>query len=380
MEFFALAADIGSQFLENILEKMEVFNKLWPSVSYHNRIDESRQTLKRKLETLCCLEYDINKTLEFAEFHSGKKQKREVEHWLRSVQRKKKDVQGMEQLIGDRKYSLAPWWERRLEKEIQEVEELCELGKFDSLMLDADESSRVELLTTKLVGQNSNEVIGRNWACLMNEQVLRIGVYGVEGVGKTEIMAHIYNQLLQDETFDHVYQVNLSGDFSIHKLQSDIAREAGLDLFEEEDTRKRAANLHKGLVKRKKYVVMLDGLSSYFNEDEVGIPAPVQGCKLIISTRSLRLCRRMGCQEAIEIEPLPYREAEILFRKNTGLSDFAPNVEQIAKQVIVECGGLPGKIISTAVRLNGEDDINEWRCTLNELRECRGSFSAVRLS
>ncbi|KAF2314292.1 hypothetical protein P3X46_027045 [Hevea brasiliensis] len=364
------------EFLENILGKVEVFNNLWPFVTYHNAIVEGRQTLKRNLKTLCSLEDDINKTLEVAEFHSGKKRKREVENWLGSVQRKKNDVQVMEQQIGDRKYSLAPWWKTRLQKEIREVEELCEQGKFDSLLLDVNETSGVELLTTKLVGQNSNEVLGRIWACLMNEQVLRIGVSGVEGVGKTEIMVHIYNQLLQDETFDHVYLVALSGDFSIHKLQSDIASEVGLDLFDEEDTRKRAAKLHKGLVRRNKCVLILDGLSSYFDQEEIGIPIQVGRCKLIISTRSLRLCQRMGCQQPIEIEPLPFREAEILFKKNIGLANFfTPSVEQIAKQIVKECGGLPGKIIGTAERMRGVNDITEWRYMLNELSACRGSFS-----
>ncbi|KAF2285961.1 hypothetical protein GH714_009215 [Hevea brasiliensis] len=67
-------------------------------------------------------------------------------------------------------------------------------------------------------------------------------------------------------------------DFSIHRLQSDIAKEARFDVFAEECTRKRSAKLHKGLPRRNKCVLILDRLSAYFHQDEVGIPTQASGC------------------------------------------------------------------------------------------------------
>ncbi|XP_065862157.1 disease resistance protein RFL1-like [Euphorbia lathyris] len=367
MEFFAF---IGN-FMESILGKVELFNNVCSFISYHNRIGENRQTLKRKLDALCSVEDDIYRTLEVSEFHSGMKRRREVGNWLSSVQRKKDDVQGLDKQIRDRKYSLGPWWETRLEKSIYEVEDLHQQGMFDSLLLDVNENKGNKLLTTALVGQNSNGgVLERIWTCLKDDEMQKIGVYGVEGIGKTAIMMQIHNQILENAAFDHVYWITVSDDFSIHKLQSDIAKEVGVDLFHEEDTRKRAARLHKVLLRRKKYVLILDGLLSYFDEHEVGIPTQENGCKLVITTRTRKLCRRMDCQEDIEIEALPAREAEQLFRQKIGHKDLNdPEIEEFLYRIVKECGGLPMKIIGIAESLRGVDDINEWRDMLNELTQ-----------
>ncbi|EEF27874.1 Disease resistance protein RPS2, putative [Ricinus communis] len=370
MEFlalFALGAATGTQFLKTIWAKVEVFNNIWSFISYHNRIDENKQTLKRKLEALCSVEEDINRKLEVVEFRTGKKRKREVVNWLSSVQRTKKEVRSMEQQISERKYL-----------RIREVEELYEQGQFESPLLDVHGTIGNELLATNLVGHNPNGgVLETIWAGLMNDQVLSIGVHGPEGVGKTAIMTHIHNRLLQNATsdnatFHHVYWVTISDDSSIRKLQNDIAKEVGLDLSDEEDTRKRAAKLHQGLLRRKKCVLILDGLSCYFDQVKVGIPTEVNTCKPIITTRLSKLCRRMCCQEIIEVKPLPDGDADNLF-KETLRNSLPSEVDEIAKLIVKECGGLPDKIIHIAEEMREIDDIHEWKDKLYTLQECRGS-------
>ncbi|KDP38929.1 hypothetical protein JCGZ_00686 [Jatropha curcas] len=158
-------------------------------------------------------------------------------------------------------------------------------------------------------------------------------------------MMHVHNELLRNATFGNVYWFTASEDFSIHKLQNEIAKEVGLD-FEEEDKRKRATKLHKGILRRKQCVIVLDGLSSSFDQDDVGIPSQVKGCKLIITTRSLMLCRRMDCRETIKIEPLSVAEAETLFKEKLGVKNpVTSGVEEIAEEVVEECEGLPSKLL-----------------------------------
>lgn len=43
------------------------------------------------------------------------------------------------------------------------------------------------------------------WACLMNNDIRKIGVYGMGGTGKTTALKHIHSRLLDEEDkFDSV--------------------------------------------------------------------------------------------------------------------------------------------------------------------------------
>ena len=80
MEFLwfvgSLCCCCGYRICRECLGKVEIFNNIWIFISYHNRIDERRQTLKRNLEALCSLEEYVNRTLETTELQTGKKPKK----------------------------------------------------------------------------------------------------------------------------------------------------------------------------------------------------------------------------------------------------------------------------------------------------------------
>jgi disease resistance protein RPS2 len=121
-----------------------------------------------------------------------------------------------------------------------------------------------------------------------------IGIYGMGGVGKTTLLTHIYNQLLQERgTFPHVRWITVSQDFSVYKLQNLIAQDIDLDLSNEDNERKRAAKLSKALIKKQRWVLILDDLWDCFDYNKVGIPIRVKGCKLILTTRSFGVCQRI---------------------------------------------------------------------------------------
>jgi disease resistance protein RPS2 len=117
----------------------------------------------------------------------------------------------------------------------------------------------------------------------MQDEVLIIGVYGMGGVRKTTLVTHIHKKLIENPyTFDHVFWITVSQDFSIHKLQNDIAKIVHLDLSNVDDEKKWVAKLAQTLMRRQQSILILDDVWNHFVLEKVGIPIRVKGCKLIL--------------------------------------------------------------------------------------------------
>ncbi|XP_010999733.1 PREDICTED: probable disease resistance protein At5g63020 [Populus euphratica] len=229
--------------------------------------------------------------------------------------------------------------------------------------------------STKLVGQAFEQNTNLIWSWLMDDEVSTIGIYGMGGVGKTTMMKHIHNKLLERPGISHcVYWVTVSQDFSIGRLQNHIAKCLGLDLSNEHDDLCRAVKLLKQLRKKQKWILILDDLWNTFELHEVGIPEPVdlKCCKLIMTSRSKRVCQWVDRRREIEVKPLLKSEAWNLFREKLGHDiTLSPEVERIAMDIARECAGLPLGIITMAGSLRRVDDLHEWRNTLKKLKESK---------
>ncbi|KAK7401863.1 hypothetical protein VNO78_13690 [Psophocarpus tetragonolobus] len=362
---------MATRIIESMVKFSETYSLILDLLCGLNSINDNVQVLETKLEELCSREYDINKELEIAELQQGKKRKREVENWLRNVQRKKIEVYGIVQELRDGGVFRHLKLTIQVKKITGQVTDLLESGRFPKeLVRCAHESRGYALLTTKLAGAMFQINVGNIWDWLMNDDVLMIGVYGMGGVGKTSMLMHLHNMLLSRVTnFDSVFWVTLSQSFSIHKLQYDVAKIVGLDISKESDERKRAARLSWTLMRRKRCVLFLDDVWNHFPLEKVGIPVKTDGLKLVLASRSLDVCRRMNCQNSVKVEPLPKEEAWTLFVDNLGLqTTLSPEVTKVARSVAKECAGLPLAIITMARSMRGVEEICEWRHALEELR------------
>ncbi|KAA8535387.1 hypothetical protein F0562_030390 [Nyssa sinensis] len=366
----------GMEYLQTICISIEFLKNSWAFIrecyNYHELLDEKRQTLKRRMEALRCREKDVHDELRNSQYDSGKKRKREVENWFQNVRQKITEVQEVEQNAGLRRYLSRSHFLRIVDKNIQEVNKLMEQGGFvEGLLIDVHDQRGEVLLTTPLVGQTTAErSLEKIWKFLMDDEMTRIGVYGMGGVGKTTVMTHIHNRLLENPSLaHHVCWVTVSQESSIHKLQNEIAKCIHTDLLKENDERKRAAMLYQALRRIKKFVVILDDMWKVFLPEDIGIPVGVEEGRLLITTRSLEVCRGMQCQQSIKVESLSTEEAWDLFMKNVWSDKVVDKkVEEIARSIAMECAGLPLAIVTTARSMRGVDDIHDWQNALSELK------------
>ncbi|KAG5223837.1 disease resistance protein [Salix suchowensis] len=238
------------------------------------------------------------------------------------------------------------------------------------------ETRGAPLLTgsTRLVGQAFEENRNVIWSWLTDDEVSTIGIYGMGGAGKTTMLKHINNELLQSPDISrHVYWVTVSQDFSIHKLQNKIAQRIELSFSnEEEELGHRAAKLSQELMKKQRWILILDDLWKFFELHEVGIPVPLKGCKLLITTRSEEVCQQMNCKNNVRVNPLSNEEAWTLFMEVLGHDKpLSPQVEQVARDITRECAGLPLGIKTIAGTMKGVDGMHEWSDALEDLKQSK---------
>ncbi|KAJ9671381.1 hypothetical protein PVL29_025194 [Vitis rotundifolia] len=359
------------------MEYVGLLKDMWSSISnyfnYHKILNENRTTLREKMKRLEYREQDINTELENAQYNRRKKTKKEVENWLMEVQLVKDSIQQIEQEARERRYFSRFSFLRQFEANMKKVDEMFELGNFpNGILIDVHQDEGNALLTAQLIGETTAKRNLENiWTCLEKCEIQSIGVWGMGGIGKTTVVTHIHNRLLENrDTFGHVYWVTVSKDSSIRMLQDAIAGKINLHFSKEEDEKIRAALLSEALQKKKKFVLILDDVWEVYAPQEVGIPIGVDGGKLIITTRSRNVCLRMRCKEIIKMEPLSEEEAWELFNKTLERYNALSKKEaEIAEDIIKKCGRLPLAIVTTARSMSVVYSIAGWRNALNELRE-----------
>ncbi|XVF78142.1 hypothetical protein PTKIN_Ptkin14bG0105500 [Pterospermum kingtungense] len=334
-------------------------------------LDEKMKGLKRKLEELNAVKVDMESSMS-SELHPRKKLKKEVDLWFTNVERINHEIQDLEKKIGESYFFLrGVYYKGNVLKKIQEVENLYQRGKsHDSLVVDNSGWIGQFLPTTNLIG-GAVEIYKKDiWACMMDDGIGNIGLWGMGGVGKTTILRNIHNDLLEANRFDKVIWVTISKGFSIAKLQDDIAS-ALMGVLPKKGNKVRRAGMLLGMLeKAKKHVLILDDVWDKISLEEVGIPEPTSGngCKLVLTTRKERVCKSMGCK-VIKVNPLSDDDALALFLKKVGPEvSQSPTLVSKSRLVVKECAGLPLTVVVVAGTLKGEDDPRIWDNALNELK------------
>ncbi|XP_042032562.1 probable disease resistance protein At4g27220 [Salvia splendens] len=369
-----------SRILESILTKLgESFvSKLVDQTAdnAHNNVKSIKdfelilKALQKKLKALGAKAFDVEEEIKNSELSGQKKRKREVEEWLEEVRSIEMQVVELGIQVESEGFITRLMDGGLPAKLIDEVDTLVEQSRnFGELVLDVCGSRGDKLLTNGMVGEAFNENLEMVLKLLESGEVSSIGVYGMGGVGKTTLAKHIHNRLLQHSQ-GRVIWVTVSQDFSVTSLQDKIARLIGVYFLGEDNEVIRAARLNTALSQMKNSVLILDDVWENIDLLKVGCPISVECCRLIITTRSLELCRQICCQKKIQVQNLENDEAWELFKetlRNERELDFS--AEENARSMAKLCGGLPLAIVTVAGSMRGERAIHTWKNAYEELRE-----------
>ncbi|GLT57121.1 hypothetical protein SLA2020_301130 [Shorea laevis] len=303
---------------------------------------------------------------------SKKRVKEEVEGWLEDARRVIEiEMPDIEEEVQNVSYLSRGSLGRCVRQKIQEVREIYDQGSFpEGLVIERPPPIGITLLVENMVGEVY--VKEQIWGYLGDNEVGIIGVCGIGGVGKTTIMKHIHNELVNEPIrFTKIIWITVSQSLSVVKLQDDIARKMNESLPKDGDEWERASRL-MDIMKTKKYVLILDDVWNKFTLQKVGIPEPTteNGCKIVITSRSIDVCNYLRCQ-IVKVPPLPQQESLNLFLDTVGRDILQiPNLEEILRLMVAECAGLPLAIVVIAGSMRGIIDIREWRSALCQLCNC----------
>ncbi|GAB4829794.1 hypothetical protein Ancab_040659 [Ancistrocladus abbreviatus] len=275
--------------------------------------DEELNCMNGTVEKLFARADDIKARIEAEERCHGKRRKKEVENWLKNVEEVENRKRCLETDVEEGHLG-----GKKLKTEVEllniEMEELFEQGLFPNEVTLYDHSClSLPLVTTQLKGQQFEKYLGQilQWC---DDGVPIIGVWGVGGVGKTTLVTHVHDKLRENfrtcGNSGSAYWVTTSHGITVFYLQKKIAGAMHLDyLLKVEDQRQRAAMLSTTLKGKENSVLILDDVWEPFAVEDVGIPVGENGCKLILTSRSFEVCRKMACQKTIKVEDLSEEES-----------------------------------------------------------------------
>ncbi|GKV34472.1 hypothetical protein SLEP1_g42844 [Rubroshorea leprosula] len=356
----------------------DVVPTVWACVKYQLCLGDYVSKFNEKKASLLARQEVIKSRIQTeAQNYPGKIESMEVKDWL---DRGDKIIQGVEDKVKRVGCFSHICVAKYLDEKTREVKEIFDEGekytKVDAILVVDDHSRKgVAIPIPELKGRDATKT--KILEYLVEDKITRIGVCGLGGIGKTAIIKHVHNELLNRETkFKKVVLVTVTKQFDIIKLQKDIASQLKVSLPDGNATM-RAAVLSE-ILEKNCCLLILDDVWEYISLEDVGIPDLVgsNNCKLVLTTRFQDVARHMNC-EIVNLEPLPKKEALQLFLNKVGSAVLTASggiintLEPTLRQVVEECGGLPLAIVTVASSMKKESSPQLWQNALDELRNRR---------
>ncbi|XP_062079235.1 disease resistance protein At4g27190-like [Humulus lupulus] len=259
---------------------------------------------------------------------------------------------------------------RKAKKMSIDVREVYEKNNFDSMQISYHPHLERSFVVTKgyETFDSRKGILKEIMVAMRDANRIRIGLYGMGGIGKTMLAKEIARQVEEEKLFSKVVMTTISQKPNIKEIQQDIAGKLHLRFNETDSMDIRAYLLQKRLKQESGILLILDDIWKELDLDVVGIH---DECKMLLTSRYLHVLRSsMSIVESniFSIKALDFGEAISLFTKIIGEIVEKPDYNDLAQKIVGECAGLPVSIVTVAHALKCNMELYRWADALQRLQ------------
>ncbi|KAG2263097.1 hypothetical protein Bca52824_070176 [Brassica carinata] len=341
---------------------------------YTIRFKSNIKALKNALNGLVDVQNKVEKDLKTLEV-KGKSLHVQLRRWLRDVEEIISEANSVQEGHVSCALSLRCKRSKKLVVVLEKVKRLQKQGVELLDIFSFEGRSLVEkILGPSIADQTrASEILVKVLNCLMRDDVQKIGIWGMGGVGKTTLVRELNNKLWKEadtQPFGMVVWATVSKEFELGRVQKQIAERLDIEVKLGESEETLARRIYGRLEKVSRFLLILDDVWKPIDLDQLGIPHTNihKGTKIVLTSRFLEVCQSIKTDIDFRVDCLCEEEAWTLFCKNAGEVTRLDCVEPLAKEVSRECGGLPLAIITVGMAMRGKKMVELWEHALEELK------------
>ncbi|XP_058722137.1 disease resistance protein RPM1-like [Vicia villosa] len=205
-----------------------------------------------------------------------------------------------------------------------------------------------------------------------NDELMLVSVVGMGGLGKTTLAKLVFDNELVRGDFDCRAFITVSQSYTIRELLTEMIKK-----FYEDSNRRIPSDLRKmddktlithvrQYLESKRYLVIFDDVwkEEFSLEIEHALINNKRGSRILVTTRKMHVAeysKRSFPVHVHELQPLPPNKAWELFCNKAFRRQCPEELEDVSKEIVRKCGGLPLAIVAIGGLLSTKDKtIFEW--------------------
>ncbi|KAG2319954.1 hypothetical protein Bca52824_013167 [Brassica carinata] len=385
-----------SGFVTSVLDQAftHLSSCLGVEVNYVWSLEKNLKALEDAMKVLRARRADVLTKVQREE-SEGLQRLNEVEVWLTNVENIQNQVYDLlltrrdehERLclcgLCTKNLNLSHSYGKNVFEMLKEVADLQSKGVFEPVAGPRAIAVAVERpLPSTIVGQQ--KMLERAWEHLMNAGTGMMGLYGMGGVGKTTLLEQINNKFLKRpvDGVEIVIFIVVSSELRVEMIQDAIAEKLGFlrEDWKQKEKSQKVTDLFTRM-KTMKFVLLLDDIWKEVDLKEIGVPFPTKdnGCKVVFTTRSRKVCGQMEVDDPVEVKCLGSDEAWELFRAKVGKNTIEshPDILELACQVAGKCRGLPLALNIIGKNMACKRNVEEWEEAIDTLASSASEFPGM---
>ncbi|XP_059431121.1 putative disease resistance protein RGA4 [Corylus avellana] len=201
-------------------------------------------------------------------------------------------------------------------------------------------------------------------------EVCVIPITGMGGLGKTTLAQLVFNEVSKDH-FNPTMWVCITPEFDLTRILKEMIQFHSKMKLEDCSTSLLQLRL-QDILRGKRFLLVLDDvwtedISKWYSL-RVLLKQGKKGSRVLVTSRSIRVGEIVGTQPSYRLQYLPENECQFLFAKiafgNIGTtlsSEKREELEEIGREIVRKCQGLPLAVKAMGGLLRGHIDVNKWQ-------------------